>query len=90
MKQPSIMDTFSNPKASPATKPPSFDTSDSEAEATVMAKKTKAAPKRKQADSDDSDSNLGNLMSRLKSNAVGSKASVTTGLPSELTHKEPL
>lgn len=90
LKQPSITDTFSNPKASSATKPPSFDTSDSEAEAPVMAKKAKAAPKRKQADSDDSDSDLGNLMSRLKSNAVGSKASVTTGLRSELAHKGPL
>lgn len=89
MKQPSIMDTFSNPKASSATKPPSLDTSDSEAAATVTAKKAKASTKRRQADSDDSDGDLGNLMSRLKSNAVGSKASVTTGLPSGLTHKGP-
>lgn len=74
------MDVFSKPKASSATGAPSFDTSDSEAEAKVTAKKAKAVSKRKQAGSDDSDSDSDNLMSRLKARAVGSKASVATEL----------
>lgn len=83
VKQQSIMEAFSKPKASSATGAPSFDSSDSEAEVKVLAKKVKAASKRKQADSDDSDSDSDNLMARLKAKAVGSKASVTTELWSE-------
>lgn len=74
------MDAFSKPKALSVTAAPSFDSSDSEAEAKVTAKKPKAASKRKQVDSDDSDSDSDNLMSRLKAKAVGSKASVATEL----------
>lgn len=63
---------------------PSFDSSDSEAEAKVAAKKAKPVAKRKQLDSEDSDSDSGDLMSRLKSKAVSSKASVTPPPPRAL------
>uniref|UniRef100_H3D5N4 DNA topoisomerase 2 n=1 Tax=Tetraodon nigroviridis TaxID=99883 RepID=H3D5N4_TETNG len=72
-KQPSIMSAFPKPKAPSVTTAPSFDSSDSEAGAKVTAKKAKAVPKRKVADSDDSDSESDNLMSRLKARAAGSK-----------------
>lgn len=77
------MDVFSKPKASSVTTAPSFDSSDSEAEDKVTAKKAKAAPKRKVVNTDNSDSESDNLMSRLKAKAVGSKASVSTELWSE-------
>lgn len=78
VKQPSIVVAFSKPKASSVTsvkRVPSFDSSDSEAGAKAAAKKFKPACKRKQIDSDDSDSDSGNLMSRLKAKALGRKAS---------------
>lgn len=76
MRQPSLENAFSKAKASSVTGGPSFDSSDSEAEAKVVAKKAKVTSKRKQANSDDSDSDSDNLVSRLK--AKGVKASVTS------------
>lgn len=87
MKQPSIADTFSKAKPS-SISGPSFNSSDSEAEAKVVAKKAKPVSKRKQVDSDDSDSDSGDLMSRLKAKAVGNKASVIAGFPSEVCVKQ--
>ncbi|XP_068162195.1 DNA topoisomerase 2-alpha isoform X2 [Antennarius striatus] len=73
VKQPSIMAAFSKPKSSSNTtvkKVPSFDSSDSEAAAKPKPKapvtKSKPVLKRKQVDSEDSDSSSDNLMSRLK------------------------
>ncbi|XP_041672335.1 DNA topoisomerase 2-alpha [Cheilinus undulatus] len=66
-KQPSILDALSNSNKSSqksTKKMPSFDSSDSEGE--VKAVKSKPVLKRKQKISDDSDSDSGNLMSRLK------------------------
>lgn len=81
VKQPSIMDVFSKPKATsskPAKKVPTFDTSDSEGEAKTPVTKAKPVLKRKQADSDNSDSDSDNLMSRLKAKTTaGSKVSFT-------------
>uniref|UniRef100_A0A3B3YVQ5 DNA topoisomerase 2 n=1 Tax=Poecilia mexicana TaxID=48701 RepID=A0A3B3YVQ5_9TELE len=69
-KQPSILDALSKPKVSSKTAPkkiPTFGSSDSEDEGTVPAKKqSKAAVKRKQVISDESDSSSDDLMSRLK------------------------
>ncbi|KAM8728948.1 DNA topoisomerase 2-alpha isoform 1-T1 [Acanthopagrus schlegelii] len=80
VKQPSIMDVFSKPKATsskpakPAKTVPTFDTSDSEGEAKAPVTKAKPVLKRKQADSDNSDSDSDNLMSRLKAKTTaGSK-----------------
>lgn len=82
MKQPSIVDAFSKPKASSVAGGksfPSFDSSDSEAGAKGAAKKCKPVSKRKHIDSDDSDSDSGHLMSRLKAKALGRKASSELG-----------
>lgn len=81
MKQSSIVDAFSKPKASStsAKRVPSFESSDSEAEVMAAAKKAKPVSKRKQADSDDSDSDSDNLMSRLKAKSIGSKVSSELG-----------
>ncbi|XP_008436083.1 DNA topoisomerase 2-alpha isoform X2 [Poecilia reticulata] len=69
-KQPSILDALSKPKASSKTAPkkiPTFGSSDSEDTGSIPAKKqSKAAVKRKQVISDESDSSSGDLMSRLK------------------------
>lgn len=70
VKQPSIIDALSKPKAASnkaAKKIPSFDSSDSEDEVKAPAQKAKPALKRKPAVSDDDDgSSSDNLMSRLK------------------------
>ncbi|KAF3853418.1 hypothetical protein F7725_014106 [Dissostichus mawsoni] len=75
VRQPSIMDslTKSKPVSTTAAKNfPSFDSSDSEAEA--KAAKPKAKPvKRKQVLSDDSSDSSGDLMSRLKAKTTVSK-----------------
>ncbi|XP_073346486.1 DNA topoisomerase 2-alpha [Pagrus major] len=77
VKQPSIMDAFSKPKplsSKPAKKVPTFDSSDSEGEVKAPVTKAKPVLKRKQAVSDDSDSDSDNLMSRLKAKTTaGSK-----------------
>lgn len=71
------MDAFSKPKPSSNTtvkKVPSFDSSDSELEGKAPVSKAKPVLKRKQAISSDSDSDSGNLMSRLKAKTTaGSK-----------------
>ncbi|KAL3051260.1 hypothetical protein OYC64_001514 [Pagothenia borchgrevinki] len=75
VRQPSIMDslTKSKPVSTTATKNyPSFDSSDSEAEAKAAKAKPKLVAKRKQVLSDDSDSS-GDLMSRLKAKKTTSK-----------------
>lgn len=81
VKQPSILDALSKTKPSSSTAPkkvPSFDSSDSEGEAKPAAAKAKAV-KRKQINSDDSDSSSGDLMSRLKGKATaGVKVSFHT------------
>ncbi|KAM7381870.1 hypothetical protein PAMA_012632 [Pampus argenteus] len=69
VKQPSIMEALSKPKASSNTaakKVPSFDSSDSADEVKAPAAKAKPVHKRKIATSDDSDSSSDDLMSRLK------------------------
>ncbi|XP_068610428.1 DNA topoisomerase 2-alpha [Brachionichthys hirsutus] len=69
VKQPSILAAFTKPKSSSNTaakKVPSFDSSDAEAQAKAPVKKSKPALKRKQLDSEDSDSSSDDLMSRLK------------------------
>ncbi|XP_047465967.1 DNA topoisomerase 2-alpha isoform X2 [Mugil cephalus] len=72
VKQPSIVDALSKPKA--AKKVPSFDSSDSESEVKAPTAKPKPVQKRKQLSSDDSDSSSDNLMSRLKAKTTaGSK-----------------
>lgn len=75
-KQPSILDSLTKPKATSTTaakKIPSF-SSDSEEEVKGPAAKAKPVLKRKQAMSDDSDSESDNLMSRLKAKTTaGSK-----------------
>ncbi|KAM4524311.1 DNA topoisomerase 2-alpha isoform 2-T2 [Odontesthes bonariensis] len=76
VKQPSILDALSKPKASSITaakKVPSFDSSDSETEKRAPAAKAKPVGKRKQVVSDDSDSSSDNLMSRLKTKMNGNK-----------------
>ncbi|XP_054622812.1 DNA topoisomerase 2-alpha [Dunckerocampus dactyliophorus] len=73
VKQPTILDALSKPKPSSRTaskRVPSFDSSDSEGEAKFQAPKTKPAPKRKQVLTDDSDSDSGDLMSRLKAKST--------------------
>ncbi|XP_077481535.1 DNA topoisomerase 2-alpha [Stigmatopora argus] len=68
VKQPSIMDALAKTKPTSSTVSkefPSFGFSDSDEE--VQVKKPKAAPKRKNAISDDSDNDSGDLMSRLTS-----------------------
>uniref|UniRef100_A0A3Q2U469 DNA topoisomerase 2 n=1 Tax=Fundulus heteroclitus TaxID=8078 RepID=A0A3Q2U469_FUNHE len=68
-KQPSIVDALSKPKPPSKTAAKNllnFDSSDSEDEGNVAAKKAKPALKRKQAVSDESDSSSDDLMSRLK------------------------
>lgn len=79
VKQPSILDAFSKPKPSSNTtskKVPSFDSSDSEVEAKAPVTKARMVSKRKQVDSDDSDSGSDDLMSRIKAKTTaGSKVS---------------
>lgn len=79
VKQPSILDAFSKPKPSSNTtskKVPSFDSSDSEGEAKAPVTKARMVSKRKQVDSDDSDSGSDDLMSRIKAKTTaGSKVS---------------
>lgn len=79
VKQPSILDAFSKPKPSSNTtskKVPSFDSSDSEGEAKAPVTKARAVSKRKQVNSDDSDSGSDDLMSRIKAKTTaGSKVS---------------
>lgn len=79
VKQPSILDAFSKPKPSSNTaakKVPSFDSSDSEGEAKAPVTKAKPVLKRKQTNSEDSDSSSDNLMSRLKAKTTaGGKVS---------------
>lgn len=79
VKQPSILDAFSKPKPSSDTtskKVPSFDSSDSEGEAKAPVTKARTVSKRKQVDSDDSDSGSDDLMSRIKAKTTaGSKVS---------------
>lgn len=75
VKQPSILNAFSKPKPSSQTtsrKVPSFDSSDSEGEVKAPVTKGKPILKRKQADSDDSDSGSDSLMSRIKAKTTAS------------------
>lgn len=70
------MDAFSKPKPSSNTtvkKVPSFDSSDSELEGKAPVSKAKPVLKRKQAISDDSDSDSDNLMSRLKAKTTAGR-----------------
>ncbi|XP_051925257.1 DNA topoisomerase 2-alpha [Hippocampus zosterae] len=63
VKQPSIVDALSKPKPSSSAMSKSIPSFDSKGEAKVQ--KPKSAPKRKQVISDDSDSDPGDLMSRV-------------------------
>ncbi|XP_019745044.1 DNA topoisomerase 2-alpha isoform X2 [Hippocampus comes] len=65
VKQPSIVDALSKPKPSSSAVSKSIPLFDSKGEANVQ--KPKPAPKRKQVISDDSDSDSGDLMSRIMS-----------------------